>query len=79
MWALAPTVLLGLLFWYIMRIIVKSDRNERRAYAKLEAAERKRRGLPPRDPAKSPRTSAAEADEKAVEEPAANEAGASGR
>ena len=45
-WALAPTVLVGLIFWVVMRAIVRADRTERKAYAKLEAAERVRRGLP---------------------------------
>ncbi|MDR6971682.1 hypothetical protein [Leifsonia shinshuensis] len=47
-WALAPTVLVGLLFWAIMRAIVRADRNERKAYARLEAEERARRGLAPK-------------------------------
>lgn len=38
--SLAPTVLLGLVFWFIMRAIIRSDRNERAAYAKVEAEER---------------------------------------
>lgn len=40
LFSLAPTVLLGLVFWFIMRAIVRSDRNERAAYAKVEAEER---------------------------------------
>ena len=47
-WALAPTVLVGLLFWAIMRAIVGADRNERKAYSRLEAEERARRGLAPK-------------------------------
>ncbi|MGO4535931.1 hypothetical protein [Leifsonia sp. 2MCAF36] len=47
-WALAPTVLVGLLFWAIMRAIVRADRNERKAYTRLEAEERARRGLAPK-------------------------------
>ena len=47
-WSLAPTVLLGLLFWFIMRKLVRADRNERRAYARIEAEERAKLGLPPR-------------------------------
>lgn len=49
LWALAPTVLIGLLFWFIMRAILRSDRNERRAYDRIEAEERAKVGLPPRD------------------------------
>ncbi|WP_431218892.1 hypothetical protein [Leifsonia xyli] len=47
-WALAPTVLVGLLFWAIMRAIVRADRNERKAYSRMEAEERARRGLAPK-------------------------------
>ncbi|WGD36806.1 hypothetical protein [Lysinibacter sp. HNR] len=46
-WALTPTVLLGLFFWFVMRVIIRSDRNERKVYKKIEAEERAKRGLPP--------------------------------
>jgi len=49
-WALAPTVLVGLLFWAIMRAIVRADRSERKAYTRMEAEERARRGLAPKQP-----------------------------
>ncbi|WP_460572348.1 hypothetical protein [Humibacter soli] len=45
-WALAPTILVGLVFWVVMRAIVRADRSERKAYAEIEAEERARRGLP---------------------------------
>ncbi len=48
LWAVTPTVLLGLLFWLIIRSIIRADRTERRVYARMEAKERERRGLPPR-------------------------------
>lgn len=48
LWALAPTVLVGLAFWVVMRAIVHADRSERKAYARIEAQERARRGLTPR-------------------------------
>jgi flagellar biosynthesis/type III secretory pathway M-ring protein FliF/YscJ len=41
-WSLAPTIVIGLLFWFIMRSLVRSDRNERATYAKIEAEERAR-------------------------------------
>ncbi|MES1212020.1 MAG: hypothetical protein ABUT11_00585 [Leifsonia sp.] len=41
-WALAPTIVIGLLFWFIMRSVIRSDRNERASYAKIEAEERAR-------------------------------------
>jgi flagellar biosynthesis/type III secretory pathway M-ring protein FliF/YscJ len=40
LFSLAPTLLIGLVFWFIMRAIIRSDRNERAAYAKVEAEER---------------------------------------
>lgn len=40
LFSLAPTVLIGLVFWFIMRAIIRSDRGERAAYAKIEAEER---------------------------------------
>lgn len=45
-WALVPTVFVGILFWVIMRAVVRADRTERKVYAKMEAEERARRGLP---------------------------------
>lgn len=45
-WSLAPTVIVGLLFWAVMRAIVRADRTERKAYSRLEAQERARRGMP---------------------------------
>jgi flagellar biosynthesis/type III secretory pathway M-ring protein FliF/YscJ len=39
-YSLAPTVLVGLIFWFVMRAIIRSDRSERKAYAKIEAEER---------------------------------------
>jgi flagellar biosynthesis/type III secretory pathway M-ring protein FliF/YscJ len=41
-WALAPTIVIGLLFWFIMRSVIRSDRTERATYAKIEAEERAR-------------------------------------
>lgn len=45
-WALAPTVIVSALFFFILRAAVRADRSERRAYAKVEAEERAKRGLP---------------------------------
>ena len=47
-WSLAPTVLVGLMFWLIMRAIVRADRTERKVYSRMEAEERARRGLAPK-------------------------------
>ena len=39
-YSLAPTVLIGLLFWYIIRSVIRADSTERKVYAKIEAEER---------------------------------------
>ena len=39
-WSLAPTVLIGLVFWFVMRSVIRADRSERDAYARIEAEER---------------------------------------
>lgn len=60
LWSLLPTVVVLGLFVFILRSIFRMDRHERRAYAKIEAEERAKRGLAPapdedagRPPAKS--------------------------
>jgi hypothetical protein len=45
LFSLAPTVLVGVLFWIIMRAIIRADRSERNAYARVEAEERAKLGL----------------------------------
>jgi uncharacterized membrane protein YdjX (TVP38/TMEM64 family) len=45
-YSLAPTVLMGLLFWYVMRSIIRSDSTERKVYAKIEAEERAKAAKP---------------------------------
>ena len=40
LYSLSPTVLIGLLFWFIMRAIIRSDRTERKVFAQIEAEER---------------------------------------
>ena len=39
-WSLTPTVLIGLIFWIVMRAVIHADRNERKAYSRIEAEER---------------------------------------
>lgn len=46
-WSLLPTIVVLGLFVFILRSIMRIDRTERRAYAKIEAEERAKRGLPP--------------------------------
>jgi hypothetical protein len=38
--SVTPTICLGLLFWFVMRAILRMDRTERKVYAKIEAEER---------------------------------------
>ncbi|MCY7411736.1 MAG: hypothetical protein LH471_01645 [Salinibacterium sp.] len=47
--SITPTVLIGLVFWFVLRAIIRADRSERSAYAKVEAEERARRGLDRRE------------------------------
>ncbi|MDQ7876609.1 hypothetical protein Q9R08_01330 [Microbacterium sp. QXD-8] len=47
LWTLLPTVLVSLIFFFVLRSIIRADRTERRVYAKVEAEERAKRGLPP--------------------------------
>ncbi|MGZ0712010.1 hypothetical protein ACWPKO_27100 (plasmid) [Coraliomargarita sp. W4R53] len=46
-WSLLPTVVVSIVFFLVMRGVIRMDRVERREYAKFEAEERARRGLPP--------------------------------
>jgi hypothetical protein len=43
-----PTLAVGLIFWFVIRAIIRSDRTERKAFAKVEAQERAKAGLPPK-------------------------------
>ena len=38
--SLIPPILVGLVFWVVMRSILRADSNERKAYSKIEAEER---------------------------------------
>jgi len=44
--SLVPTVVIGLIFWVIMRAIIRADRGERKVQAQIEAEERAKVGLP---------------------------------
>lgn len=44
--SVTPTILIGLVFWLILRSIIRADRTERTVYARIEAEERAKRGLP---------------------------------
>ncbi|WP_426185369.1 hypothetical protein [Microbacterium sp. TWP3-1-2b2] len=47
-WSLLPTIGVSLVFFIVLRGIIRSDRTERKAHAQIEAEERAARGLPPR-------------------------------
>jgi flagellar biosynthesis/type III secretory pathway M-ring protein FliF/YscJ len=53
LWSLLPTVVVAVVFWFIIRSILRMDRTERKTYARIEAEERAKRGLPPADAAAS--------------------------
>ena len=40
LFSVTPTILVGLIFWFVMRAIIRADRTERSAYSKIEAEER---------------------------------------
>ena len=39
-WSIAPSLFIGLIFWFVMRAVIRADRGERKAYARIEAEER---------------------------------------
>ncbi len=47
-WAIGPTIAVGLIFWYILWSIFRIDRHERKAQEKIEAQERARLASKPR-------------------------------
>lgn len=46
LWSITPTLIVGIFFWYVMRLVLTADRTQRRVYRKMEAEERARLGLP---------------------------------
>lgn len=48
-WSLTPTVLIGIFFWMVMRLILRADRTERRIYREIEDQEREKAGVPARE------------------------------
>lgn len=46
-WAILPTIVVTVAFFFILRSILRMDRSERRVYDKIEAEERAKRGMPP--------------------------------
>ncbi len=49
-YSVTPTILIGLIFWFVMRAIMRSDRSERASYSDIEREERIKRGLPVDEP-----------------------------
>lgn len=47
--SITPTIIIGLIFWFVMRAILRADRTERGELDKYEREERERRGLDPKD------------------------------
>jgi hypothetical protein len=47
LWTLLPTIVVSGIFFFVLRSIIRADRTERREYARIEAEERAKRGLPP--------------------------------
>ncbi|MGL4257612.1 MAG: hypothetical protein ACRCSL_14865 [Microbacterium sp.] len=47
LWTLLPTIVVSAIFFFVLRSIIRADRTERREYARIEAEERAKRGLPP--------------------------------
>lgn len=45
LWSVTPTVLIGGLFWIVLRYTINADRTERRTAARIEREERERLGL----------------------------------
>ena len=45
-YSVTPTILVGLVFWFILRAILRADSTERKARAKIEAEERAKLAAP---------------------------------
>ena len=45
LYSVTPTIFIGMIFWFIMRSILRADRGEREAYFNIEREERKKRGI----------------------------------
>lgn len=45
--SMIPPILVGLIFYVVMRAIFRADATERKVYAEIEAEERAKRQIPP--------------------------------
>lgn len=43
LWSLAPSIGIGVMFWVVMRAVIRADRSERNAYSRIEAKVRAKR------------------------------------
>jgi len=48
LWSILPTVVVSIVFVFVLRGILRFDRTERKVHAQIEAEERAARGLPPK-------------------------------
>ena len=46
LYSVTPVILVGLIFWFVMRSIIRADRTERKVYAQIEAEERAKLAAP---------------------------------
>lgn len=60
--SLVPTIVLGLIFWMVMRMIIRGDRTARTEYERIEAEERAKLGLPPKSDHRARTVSPADSD-----------------
>lgn len=51
LWSLLPTAVVLVVFFFVLRGIIRFDRSERKVYAQVEAEERAKRGMPAPDTA----------------------------
>lgn len=68
--SLIPTIVLGLLFWMVLRYIIRGDRTARLEYDRIEAEERAKAGLPPKGTADASTPAASAAPGAQAAEPA---------
>ncbi len=54
LWSVSPTIILGLVFWFIFRAILRSDDAERRAFARVDKEERAKRAAQTRGGSTNP-------------------------
>jgi len=47
-WSITPTLVIGTIFFVVLRLILRADRTERRIFKEIETEERERAGLPPK-------------------------------